>query len=153
MVADGLSQVDVLKYIQLGGVRLSAIGLGTWQFGSTEWGYGPEYNRVEAGKIVRRALELGVNLIDTAEFYGFGRSERIVSIRKQPAIVISNCHRFGSQYSPSQYRQRQTPFLRGRTRSAGARQSRPAQGSAHGCSYRLFPSFKSHILWLESRSI
>jgi aryl-alcohol dehydrogenase-like predicted oxidoreductase len=67
-----------LKYIQLGGVRLSAIGLGTWQFGSTEWGYGPEYNRVEAGKIVRRALELGVNLIDTAEFYGFGRSERIV---------------------------------------------------------------------------
>jgi aryl-alcohol dehydrogenase-like predicted oxidoreductase len=67
-----------LKYIQLGGVRLSAIGLGTWQFGSTEWGYGPEYNRVEAGKIARRALELGVNLIDTAEFYGFGRSERIV---------------------------------------------------------------------------
>jgi aryl-alcohol dehydrogenase-like predicted oxidoreductase len=67
-----------LKYIQVGGVRLSAIGLGTWQFGSTEWGYGAEYNRVEAAKIVRRALEVGVNLIDTAEFYGFGRSERIV---------------------------------------------------------------------------
>jgi aryl-alcohol dehydrogenase-like predicted oxidoreductase len=31
-----------------------------------------------AGDIVRRALDLGVNLIDTAEFYGFGRSERIV---------------------------------------------------------------------------
>ena len=57
---------------------MSAIGLGTWQFGSTEWGYGAEYNRVEAGNIVRRALELGVNLVDTAEFYGFGRSERIV---------------------------------------------------------------------------
>ncbi len=67
-----------MKYIQVGGVRLSAIGVGTWQFGSTEWGYGAEYNRVEAGKIVRRALDLGVNLIDTAEFYGFGRSERIV---------------------------------------------------------------------------
>jgi aryl-alcohol dehydrogenase-like predicted oxidoreductase len=67
-----------LKYVEVGGVRLSAIGLGTWQFGSTEWGYGAEYNQVEAGKIVRRALELGVNLIDTAEFYGFGRSERIV---------------------------------------------------------------------------
>jgi aryl-alcohol dehydrogenase-like predicted oxidoreductase len=67
-----------MKYVEVGGVRLSAIGLGTWQFGSTEWGYGAEYNSVEAGKIVRRALELGVNLIDTAEFYGFGRSERIV---------------------------------------------------------------------------
>jgi aryl-alcohol dehydrogenase-like predicted oxidoreductase len=59
-------------------VRVSAIGLGTWQFGSSEWGYGAEYNQSEAGAIVRRALELGVNLIDTAEFYGFGRSERIV---------------------------------------------------------------------------
>jgi aryl-alcohol dehydrogenase-like predicted oxidoreductase len=59
-------------------VRLSAIGLGTWQFGSSEWGYGAEYNQSEAGAIVRRALDLGVNLIDTAEFYGFGRSERIL---------------------------------------------------------------------------
>ena len=67
-----------MKYVEVGGVRLSAIGLGTWQFGSSEWGYGAEYNRVEAGNIVRRSLELGVNLIDTAEFYGFGRSERIV---------------------------------------------------------------------------
>ncbi|HEY4914218.1 MAG TPA: aldo/keto reductase [Candidatus Dormibacteraeota bacterium] len=67
-----------MKYVEVGGVRVSAVGLGTWQFGSSEWGYGAEYNRVEAGKIVRRALELGVNLIDTAEFYGFGRSERIV---------------------------------------------------------------------------
>ena len=67
-----------MKYVSVAGVRVSAIGLGTWQFGSAEWGYGAEYNRVEAGNIVRRALELGVNLIDTAEFYGFGRSERIV---------------------------------------------------------------------------
>jgi aryl-alcohol dehydrogenase-like predicted oxidoreductase len=67
-----------MKYVEAGGVRVSAIGLGTWQFGSTEWGYGAEYNRVEAGNIVRRALELGVNMIDTAEFYGFGRSERIL---------------------------------------------------------------------------
>ncbi len=57
---------------------MSAIGLGTWQFGSAEWGYGSQYARGEAGAIVRRALELGVNLIDTAEVYGFGRSERIV---------------------------------------------------------------------------
>jgi aryl-alcohol dehydrogenase-like predicted oxidoreductase len=57
---------------------MSAIGLGTWQFGSTEWGYGGAYAGGEAGAIVKRALELGVNLIDTAEIYGTGRSERIV---------------------------------------------------------------------------
>jgi aryl-alcohol dehydrogenase-like predicted oxidoreductase len=57
---------------------VSVIGLGTWQFGSREWGYGAEYDRNEATTIVRRALDLGVNLIDTAEVYGLGRSERIV---------------------------------------------------------------------------
>lgn len=57
---------------------MSVIGLGTWQFGSMEWGYGRDYNDRVAGAIVRRALDLGVNLIDTAEVYGLGRSERIV---------------------------------------------------------------------------
>jgi len=67
-----------MKFVEVGGVRVSAIGLGTWQFGSTEWGYGSEFARGEAGAIVRRAIELGVNLIDTAEIYGPGRSEKIV---------------------------------------------------------------------------
>ncbi|MGC5020255.1 aldo/keto reductase [Micromonospora sp. DT47] len=56
---------------------ISKIGLGTWQFGSKEWGYGPDYER-RAADIVRRALDLGVTLFDTAELYGFGRSERIL---------------------------------------------------------------------------
>jgi aryl-alcohol dehydrogenase-like predicted oxidoreductase len=67
-----------VKFVEVGGARLSAIGLGTWQFGSSEWGYGSEYARGEAGAILRRALELGVNVVDTAEIYGLGRSERIV---------------------------------------------------------------------------
>ena len=67
-----------MKYVEAGSARVSAIGLGAWQFGSAEWGYGEDYARDEALKIVRRALELGVNLVDTAELYGFGRSERIV---------------------------------------------------------------------------
>jgi aryl-alcohol dehydrogenase-like predicted oxidoreductase len=60
------------------GTRISRIGLGTWQFGSREWGYGASYADREAGTIVRRALELGITLFDTAEIYGFGRSERIL---------------------------------------------------------------------------
>jgi len=35
-----------VKYVEVGGARLSAIGLGTWQFGSTEWGYGKEFASV-----------------------------------------------------------------------------------------------------------
>jgi aryl-alcohol dehydrogenase-like predicted oxidoreductase len=60
------------------GKKISKIGLGTWQFGSKEWGYGQAYAGSEAAAIVRRALELGVTLFDTAEIYGFGRSERIL---------------------------------------------------------------------------
>jgi aryl-alcohol dehydrogenase-like predicted oxidoreductase len=67
-----------MRFVEVGGARLSAIGLGTWQFGSAEWGYGGEYARGVAGAIVHRAIELGVNLIDTAEIYGLGRSEKIV---------------------------------------------------------------------------
>jgi aryl-alcohol dehydrogenase-like predicted oxidoreductase len=58
--------------------KISKIGLGTWQFGSREWGYGSRYAETEAKLIVRRALELGMTLIDTAELYGLGRSERII---------------------------------------------------------------------------
>lgn len=67
-----------MRYVEVGGARVSAIGLGTWQFGSGEWGYGREYADHTAGELVRRALDLGINLIDSAEAYGFGASERIV---------------------------------------------------------------------------
>jgi aryl-alcohol dehydrogenase-like predicted oxidoreductase len=67
-----------MRYVEVGGVRLSSIGLGTWQFGSREWGYGADYADRDAIDITHRALDLGINLIDTAEIYGFGRSERIV---------------------------------------------------------------------------
>ena len=67
-----------MKYVEVGGVRVSAIGLGTWQFGSTEWGYGRDYADTEAATIVERALAVGITFFDTAEIYAFGRSERIL---------------------------------------------------------------------------
>ena len=67
-----------VRFAEVNGVRVSAIGLGTWQFGSGDWGYGSEYADNEAGRILERALDLGVNLVDTAEVYGRGASERIV---------------------------------------------------------------------------
>jgi len=67
-----------MRYVEVGGARVSVIGLGTWQFGSREWGYGSEYAEGTAVEITQRALDLGINLIDTAEIYAFGKSERIV---------------------------------------------------------------------------
>jgi aryl-alcohol dehydrogenase-like predicted oxidoreductase len=68
-----------MRYLDLGTAKqISKIGLGTWQFGSREWGYGERYAEQEAHAIVSRAIELGITLFDTAEIYGFGRSERIL---------------------------------------------------------------------------
>lgn len=67
-----------MRYLEMDDVpRISRLGLGTWQFGSREWGYGEGFAE-QAVQIVHRALDLGVTLIDTAEIYGTGRSERIV---------------------------------------------------------------------------
>ena len=82
-----------MKYVDVGGARVSAIGLGTWQFGSTEWGYGADYAEREADAIVQRALDVGITLFDTAEIYGFGRSERILGkalgSRRDEAFIAS----------------------------------------------------------------
>ncbi|MFX1250116.1 MAG: aldo/keto reductase [Promethearchaeota archaeon] len=69
-----------MKFVNLASsnIKVSQIGLGTWQLGSREWGYGEEYNRETAIKIIHKALELGINLIDTAEIYAGGESERII---------------------------------------------------------------------------
>jgi Predicted oxidoreductases (related to aryl-alcohol dehydrogenases) len=79
-----------MRYVEIDGLRTSAIGLGTWQFGSREWGYGDAYADDVAPALVRRAFELGITFIDTAEMYGFGRSERILgaSIGDRPDDVI-----------------------------------------------------------------
>jgi aryl-alcohol dehydrogenase-like predicted oxidoreductase len=76
-----------MRYLDIGTTpRISRIGLGTWQFGAREWGYGEDYARQQARDIVRRAVDLGVTLFDTAEMYGFGRSERILgeALRERP---------------------------------------------------------------------
>src|SRR5215468_8172941 len=71
--------LGIMRYLSIGTAKeISKIGLGTWQFGSREWGYGDRYADEVARAIVRRALEMGVTLFDTAEIYGFGRSERIL---------------------------------------------------------------------------
>jgi len=67
-----------MKYQDVAGRHISKIGLGCWQFGSRDWGYGKEYGDTTAIELVNTALDLDVTLIDTAEVYARGVSEAIV---------------------------------------------------------------------------
>ena len=53
------------------GLQVSAIGFGCWELGG-QYGH---YDETEVIAAVNRALDVGVNCFDTAEGYGFGRSE------------------------------------------------------------------------------
>jgi len=66
-----------MRYVKVGDFEASAIGLGGWQFGGKEWGWDSEH-RAEDHKIIQRAVELGINFIDTAEGYSKGESEAII---------------------------------------------------------------------------
>jgi len=80
-----------MQYLEAAGEAISKIGLGTWQFGSREWGYGEDYATREAHAIVERALELGITFFDTAEAYASGRSEEILgrALDGRPAFIAT----------------------------------------------------------------
>jgi aryl-alcohol dehydrogenase-like predicted oxidoreductase len=57
------------------GIEVSEIGYGAWGIGGSQWGGADDDQSVQA---LNRAIDLGVNFIDTALAYGDGRSERVV---------------------------------------------------------------------------
>jgi aryl-alcohol dehydrogenase-like predicted oxidoreductase len=70
-----------LRTRQLGdtGMEITRVGFGAWAIGGGGWefGWGPQEDD-ESIAAIDRALELGINWIDTAAAYGFGRSEAVV---------------------------------------------------------------------------
>jgi len=67
-----------MKYIQLGerGPKISTIGFGAWAIGGTNWGKTDDEVSKQA---LRKALDSGVTFIDTADVYGSGHSEDLIS--------------------------------------------------------------------------
>lgn len=67
-----------MRKIKIGksGIEASVLALGTWAIGGGSW-WGDNDDR-ESAYTIRQAVELGINLIDTAPVYGFGHSEIIV---------------------------------------------------------------------------
>jgi aryl-alcohol dehydrogenase-like predicted oxidoreductase len=61
------------------GLQITRVGFGAWAIGGGDWefGWGPQDDD-ESIAAIHRALEQGINWIDTAAAYGFGRSEQIV---------------------------------------------------------------------------
>lgn len=66
-----------MEFTNISGIDMpvSRVGLGTWAIGGTFWGGSDEENSV---KTILKALDSGVNLIDTAPVYGYGFSEEVV---------------------------------------------------------------------------
>ena len=80
-----------MEYRDLGGtgLRVSEIGFGAWAIGGDAWG---PVEDAESLAAMERALELGINFIDTADVYGEGRSESLVSKTisgRRDEVVIS----------------------------------------------------------------
>jgi aryl-alcohol dehydrogenase-like predicted oxidoreductase len=88
-----------MQYRELGntGIKVSAIGFGAWAIGGPSeasgaplgWGRTTDEESLAA---IRRARDLGVNFFDTADSYGFGRSESLLGIvlsRKRQDTVIA----------------------------------------------------------------
>jgi aryl-alcohol dehydrogenase-like predicted oxidoreductase len=71
-------------------VSVSAIGLGTWGMSGAFWGAADD---AESIRVIHRALELGVTLIDTAEAYGQGHAEEVLGKalvgRRERAVIAT----------------------------------------------------------------
>ncbi len=62
------------------GPKVPSLGLGTWSWGdSIFWQYGGAYGADEVRAAFNASLAAGVNFFDTAEVYGLGKSEEIIS--------------------------------------------------------------------------
>jgi len=87
-----------MKTRQLGNsdLHLSEVGFGAWAVGGGgyEFGWGKQDDQ-ESIAAIRRALELGINWIDTAAIYGLGHSEDVVAKaiegRRKDVIIATKC--------------------------------------------------------------
>lgn len=73
------------------GIEVSPMGVGCWAMGGSGWGGGADDEESIRG--IRRALELGISLFDTADGYGDGRSERVLGQalagRRDQAVIAT----------------------------------------------------------------
>jgi aryl-alcohol dehydrogenase-like predicted oxidoreductase len=89
-----------MEYRALGrtGWNISVIGFGAWGIGGDAWGTTNDQTSLDA---LRRAINLGVNFIDTADVYGDGRSEHLIAqVRKERSEQIIVATKAGRRLNP-----------------------------------------------------
>jgi aryl-alcohol dehydrogenase-like predicted oxidoreductase len=103
-----------MQYRQLGrtGWKVSASSFGAWAIGGT-WG---EVDDKESLAALNKAIDLGVNFIDTADVYGDGRSEcligQVIKERKEEIIVATKAgRRLNPHTAPGYNRKNLTAFI------------------------------------------
>jgi aryl-alcohol dehydrogenase-like predicted oxidoreductase len=87
-------------------LQLTAIGFGAWAIGGGDWTYawGPQDDN-ESVAAIHRAIDLGINWIDTAAIYGLGHSEEVVgravkSASRKPYVFTKCGIRWGADRVP-----------------------------------------------------
>lgn len=87
-----------MELIQIGfnGPKVPAVGVGAWAWGDTfSWGYGVGYGKQDVREAFKASLSAGLTFFDTAELYGFGKSESLlgefISESNAEVIVASKC--------------------------------------------------------------
>ena len=83
-----------MRPIGRSGIQASGLALGCWAIGGGEW-WGDNDDRMSV-ETIHRALELGINWVDTARVYGFGHSEEVVGralkeIPRDRIIISTKC--------------------------------------------------------------
>lgn len=72
--------------------NVSIVGLGSWVFGGGEWG---EVDDNMSIRVVEEAVDNGINFIDTAPIYGFGRAEQVVGRalrgKRHKVVLATKC--------------------------------------------------------------
>jgi aryl-alcohol dehydrogenase-like predicted oxidoreductase len=89
-----------MEYRNLGrtGWKISAIGFGAWGIGGSDWGSTDDKTSLAA---LHRAIDLGVNFIDTADVYGDGHSEQLIAqVRKARSEQLIIATKAGRRLNP-----------------------------------------------------
>lgn len=93
-----------------GGVDISELGIGTWAWGDRlYWGYGRTYDAADLRAAFDVAVDSGIDFFDTAEVYGWGRSERFLGdfMRESGSALVT-----GTKFFPFPWRFRRCSLLR-----------------------------------------
>jgi aryl-alcohol dehydrogenase-like predicted oxidoreductase len=82
-------------------LNLTTVGLGTWAIGGEwRWGWGPQ-DEAESIQAIQKAIDLGINWIDTAPAYGLGTAEKMVGKavagRRDQVIIATKCGLVGEE--------------------------------------------------------